>query len=85
VGNEENVVCCAYPFRKKKGRENGPGRLNIHFAKWIVTVDAGYQTRITLFASARAGNDYLLYTRLLTLTRGPDTFIFEMTLASLKN
>jgi hypothetical protein len=37
-----------------------------------------------LLTGARAGNDYLLYTGLLTLARGPDTF-FEMTLASLKN
>jgi hypothetical protein len=31
-------------IRKKKGRVgrwNGLGRLNIHFAKWIVTADAG--------------------------------------------
>jgi hypothetical protein len=28
---------------------------------------------------------YLLYTRLLTLMCGPDTFLFEMTVASLKN
>jgi hypothetical protein len=34
---------------------------------------------IALLAGARVGNGYLLYTRLLMLARGPDTF-FEMTL-----
>jgi hypothetical protein len=27
-------------FGKKKGRQNAPRWLNIHFAKWIVTADA---------------------------------------------
>jgi hypothetical protein len=40
VRNEESVVCCAYPFRKKKGEGMGPGQMNIHFAKWIVIADA---------------------------------------------
>jgi hypothetical protein len=31
----------AYPFRNKKGRWNGPGRLNIHFAKWIFNAEGG--------------------------------------------
>jgi hypothetical protein len=37
-----------------------------------------------LLAGVWADNGYLLYTRLLMVTRGPNTF-FEMTLASLKN
>jgi hypothetical protein len=61
-------------IRKEEGDTEWARRLNIHFAIWIVNADMGWQTRVTLLAGARAGNGYLLYTRLLTLTRGPDTF-----------
>jgi hypothetical protein len=39
----------------------------------VVNADAGKRTRVALLDDARAGNGYLLYTRLLTL-------FFEMTL-----
>jgi hypothetical protein len=55
-------------------RKEERGRLNIHFAKWIVNADVGYQTHVDLLAGPRAGNGYLLYTRLLTLACGPETF-----------
>jgi hypothetical protein len=33
----------------------------------VVNTDVGEQTRVALLAGARAGNGYLLYTRLLML------------------
>jgi hypothetical protein len=70
------VLCLS--IRKEEGETEWAGAVEYSFCK----MDS--QCRVTLLAGARSDNGYLIYTRLLTVTRGPRLF-FEMTLASLKN